>query len=250
MDASTILTVDIGNTAVKAAVYEGERLVRSVVSREASPEVPGSLLAGNTVDGIAYCCVGDDVSGIEASLRNTGLPFMRLDARTSLPIEVSYDTRDTLGVDRVAAAVGVARIGRAVLVADAGTAVTIDLVAGGRFEGGNISPGLKLRFQSLHSFTSRLPLVSPEGEIPVWGHDTESAIRAGVVRGLVAELCAACNAAAARHDRLEFVLTGGDAAILAPLIRREGIVAEVDNSAVSRGLVRIFNYNNQLNHLL
>lgn len=202
MGTSTILTIDIGNTALKAAVYEGERLMQSVVSGVVSPEVPEALMTCNTFDGIAYCCVGDDSAGVGESLRGYGLPFLKLDAGTPLPIEVDYDSRGSLGVDRVAAAVGVASPGEAVLVADAGTAVTVDLVADGHFRGGNISPGLKLRFRSLNAFTSRLPLVGAEGELPVWGHDTTTAIRAGVVRGLVAELRAAFEAAAAGHDAL------------------------------------------------
>lgn len=250
MGTSTILTIDIGNTALKAAVYEGERLVQSVVSGVVSPEVPDALMTCNTFDGIAYCCVGDDSAGVGESLRGYGLPFLKLDAGTPLPIEVDYDSRGSLGVDRVAAAVGVASPGEAVLVADAGTAVTIDLVADGHFRGGNISPGLNLRFRSLNAFTSRLPLVGPEGELPVWGHDTTTAIRAGVVRGLVAELRAAFEAAAAGHDALRMTLTGGDAEILAPLLSQAGVPVSVDLQAVGRGLVRIFEYNKQLDHRL
>lgn len=249
MDTTTILTVDIGNTALKAAVYEEGRLVQSVVSRVVSAEVPEMLMTCNSCDGIAYCCVGEDTGGVERSLRESGLPFLRLGADTPLPIAVDYDSRATLGVDRVAAAVGVACADEAVLVADAGTAVTIDLVADGHFVGGNISPGLKLRFRSLNAFTSRLPLVGPDGELPMWGHDTPTAIRAGVVRGLVAELAAAWRAAAEGRKGLRMVLTGGDAAILAPLLADEGVPVEVDSQAVGRGLVRIFNYNNQMGHL-
>ena len=258
MGTSTILTIDIGNTALKAAVYEGERLVQSVVSGVVSPEVPEALMTCNTFDGIAYCCVGDDSAGVGESLRGYGLPFLKLDAGTPLPIEVDYDSRGSLGVDRVAAAVGVASPGEAVLVADAGTAVTVDLVADGHFRGGNISPGLKLRFRSLNAFTSRLPLVGAEGELPVWGHDTTTAIRAGVVRGLVAELRAAFGhapnhaeeAAAAGHDALRMTLTGGDAEILAPLLSQAGVPVSVDSQAVGRGLVRIFEYNKQLDQRL
>ena len=238
MGTSTILTIDIGNTALKAAVYEGERLVQSVVSGVVSPEVPEALMTCNTFDGIAYCCVGDDSAGVGESLRGYGLPFLKLDAGTPLPIEVDYDSRGSLGVDRVAAAVGVASPGEAVLVAD------------GHLRGGNISPGLKLRFRSLNAFTSRLPLVGAEGELPVWGHDTTTAIRAGVVRGLVAELRAAFEAAAAGHDALRMTLTGGDAEILAPLLSQAGVPVSVDSQAVGRGLVRIFEYNKQLDQRL
>ena len=134
----------------------------------------------------------------------------------------------------------------AVLVVDAGTAVTCDLVADRRFLGGNISPGLKLRFHSLHEFTSRLPLVSPDGELPVFGHDTQTAIRAGVMNGLVWELAGAFETARSEYKNIKMVITGGDAAILAPLLAEHGIEAVADSETVGRGLVRIFNYNNDL----
>lgn len=241
----TILTIDIGNTAMKACVYEDERLVQSVVGPGADPAAVDTLLAFNTVDGAAYCCVGRDDRGIACRLRGEhALPVVEVKADTPLPIGVDYGSRQTLGADRVAAAVGAFEPDSPALVVDAGTAVTIDLVADGRFRGGNISPGLRLRFRSLNAFTSRLPLVGPEGEIPEFGHDTLTAIRAGVVRGLVGELAEAYLTARSNYDDLKMILTGGDAGILQPMLAARGVPVTVDAEVVGRGLVRIFNYNN------
>lgn len=239
----TIMTVDIGNTAMKCAVFEGERLVRSVVCTEGGSDALFTLLGAGSVDGVSYCCVGEDCAGVAECLRRCGLPFMALGPETRLPVEVCYDSRRTLGVDRVAAAVGVAEPGETRLVVDAGTAVTVDFVSDMRFLGGNISPGLRLRFRSLHEFTSRLPLVSPEGDLPLFGRNTQTAIRAGVVRGLVSELADIFAAARFNYENIKMVLTGGDAAILFPLLVARGIDVVADSEAVGRGLVRIFNYN-------
>lgn len=241
----TVMTIDIGNTAMKVGVYEGDRLLQSVVGLGADPAVIDAMLTFNTVDGAAYCCVGRDEGDIARRLREDhSLKVVELNADTPLPIGVDYGSRSTLGADRVAAAVGASDSGRPVLVVDAGTAVTIDLVAGDRFRGGNISPGLKLRFRSLNAFTSRLPLVDPDGELPVFGHDTVTAIRSGVVRGLIGELAEAYRAARADYDDLKMILTGGDAGILQPLLEARGVHVTVDPEVVGRGLVRIFNYNN------
>jgi type III pantothenate kinase len=242
----TILTIDFGNTAMKAAVFEGERLVQSVVGTGSTHEAVDALQTFHSVEGICYCCVGADRENLLEHLRHTGLPMVALGPETPLPIEVCYGSRATLGADRLAAAVGVAGEEEAVLVVDAGTAVTCDLVADRRFLGGNISPGLKLRFHSLHEFTSRLPLVSPDGELPVFGHDTQTAIRAGVMNGLVWELAGAFETARSEYKNIKMVITGGDAAILAPLLAEHGIEAVADSETVGRGLVRIFNYNNDL----
>ena len=196
-----------------------------------------AVLAYNSVDGICYCCVGHEDPDLSVYLAATGLPFVRLDADTPVPIAVEYDSRATLGVDRLAAAVGVS-VERAALVVDAGTAVTSDLVVARRFIGGNISPGLRLRFRSLNAFTSRLPLVGPEGELPLFGHDTVTAIRSGVVRGLVGELVSVYD--------IKMILTGGDASVLYPLLEEAGVDVVADPEIVGRGLVRIFNYNDKI----
>jgi len=189
--------------------------------------------------------VGRENPELGGRLENAGVPVLRLTPDTPVPVGVEYGSRATLGADRLAAAVGVAG-DTPVLVVDAGTAVTIDLVAGNTFLGGNISPGLRLRFRSLNAFTSRLPLVGPEGELPEFGSDTVTAIRSGVMRGLAGELVAAYMTAQSRFGNIKMVLTGGDAAILQPMLAERGIDVESDPEAVGRGLVRIFNYNIEL----
>lgn len=239
-----ILTVDIGNTATKGCVFESERLQQSVVSRGGDLDTMEMLMNFHSVDGVAYCCVGTDDMGVREILRREfGDRMLELSGATALPIAVEY-ARDKLGVDRVAAAVGVADKG-AVLLVDAGTAVTSDIIAGNAFKGGNISPGLKLRFRSLNKFTSRLPLVSPTGDMPDFGEDTTTAIRSGVVRGLVAQIVDDYTIAKREYPEIKLILTGGDADILSPLIAARGIEAVIDHEAVGRGLVRIYNYNRQ-----
>lgn len=238
----TILTIDIGNTAVKTGLYRDGVLVQSVAGVGLGVEAVETMLTFNTVDGICYCCVGSDSNGIITFLRNGKLPYLELTAETPLPIVVDYD-RSTLGVDRIAAAVGVSDSEVPALIVDAGTAVTADLVAEGHFMGGNISPGLKLRFRSLNAFTSRLPLVTPDGPCPDFGHDTRTAIRSGVVNGLVSEIVATYEDARKWFENVRLIVTGGDSAFVSELLRHRGLNPETDCGAVGRGLVRIFNYN-------
>ena len=241
---NVLLTIDIGNTAVKAALFCDGHLVRSIVGRDVGFNQVKTLFESSSAEGICYCCVGTDRDAISDKLGSLGVPVMRLTSDTPLPIAVDYD-RSTLGVDRVAAAVGVSSA-TPVLIVDAGTAVTIDLVADGRFLGGNISPGLRLRFRSLNAFTSRLPRVFPEGDIPAFGYDTRTAIRSGVVNGLIAEITAAYNAVKTKYENLELVLTGGDASLIGPMLESNGVNFIADSEAVGRGLTRIYNYNKNL----
>ena len=242
---SAILTIDIGNTAVKAALFRDGKLERSIAGHGLTSGPVESMLAFCSVDGVVVCSVRDDDADILAALGGVDCRVLTLDSHTPLPIAVDYD-RSTLGVDRVAAACGVAEEGKASLVVDAGTAVTADVVVGNRLLGGNISPGLRLRFRSLNKFTSRLPLVDPNGSLPGFGRDTDTAIRAGVIRGLAAEILAYFNEARKIQNDLSLVLTGGDAALIRPILNEYGLDSVEDSETVGRGLVRIFNYNYDL----
>jgi type III pantothenate kinase len=163
-----------------------------------------------------------------------------------VPLANAYATPATLGADRLAAAVGAAGLwpGRAVLVVDAGTALKLDLVtADGTYHGGSIAPGLAMRLRALHEFTGRLPLLplpAPHATVALVGGSTEGSLLSGVVNGTVAELNGLLAQYCAQHQALVVLLTGGDAAFLAPrLVGRIFVVPEL----VLLGLYRILAYN-------
>lgn len=239
----SLLTVDIGNTSTKLCEFDGEKLVGSRSMSVLDGDVLKSCLEMGHIEGIVYCAVGEENERVKEIIVESGLPYVLLGSDTRLPIRVAYHTRATLGADRLASAVGAVMPGESALVVDAGTAVTADLVVRGEFLGGNISPGISLRFKSLHRFTSRLPLVEAEGRVPEFGCDTETAIRSGVIGGLLGELERCFGEAKKIVKNIKMVLTGGDAPLLMPLLVREGIPVVAEPDALGRGLVRIFNFN-------
>ncbi|GAB2460073.1 type III pantothenate kinase [Hymenobacter qilianensis] len=213
------LTLDIGNTTVKYGCFEDDVLretaiaqtkeqVGEVVQRWKPTHVILASVAGPTDTWAADLCA--QVPGRIVEFKP---------ASTPLPIRNGYATPQTLGADRLAAAVGAAwlRPGRDTLIIDAGTAIKCDWVEGGHtFRGGSIAPGLRLRFQALHTFTGRLPLLEmPPNlltDIPLTGDDTESAIRSGVLNGAVAEVNGLLDQYRAQRPALGVLLAGGDAA--------------------------------------
>lgn len=239
-----ILTIDQGNTTAKATLWSGTDPVGSLRMFRTNIEELLPLLGDEGAQGAIYSSVGHTDAKFLESLRHM------LDGRlevlthaTPLPIEVHYGNRPTLGNDRVAAAAGAAALhpGQTSLIVDAGTAVTIDLLEGGRvFCGGNIAPGVWLRLDSLHRFTDRLPMVDPHGEVPDFGHDTVTAIRAGVLGGMVAEIAAAYAHARARCGDTRLVITGSDTDLLLPLLRNAGLDPDPQPNLVGRGLLHIF----------
>lgn len=185
------LIIEQGNTSSKVAVYNMGRMEASFVFKEFDKEVISFIFKEYPLTkGIFSTVIDKDdelVAYLERNLRN----FVFLDETVSLPIKVRYKTPETLGRDRLAAAVGANYLqpGKDLLVIDAGTAITYELVdASGSYLGGNISPGMTTRFRALNQFTKKLPLVTEQEEVPLVGTDTETAIQAGVVNGIVCEM--------------------------------------------------------------
>jgi len=139
--------------------------------------------------------------------------FIELDHLTDLPIENLYETPETLGKDRLAAAIGANELfpDQNLLVIDAGTAITYDLVSEkNQFIGGNISPGLEMRFKALNHFTGKLPLVSYSDVFQPIGKNTIDAIRAGVQNGILYEIEQCIDAFNRNYQNLRIIMTGGD----------------------------------------
>lgn len=247
LDNLHLLTIDQGNTSAKAVVWQGNKAVSHRRIFDISVESLVPLLENGEVESCAYCSVGHkDAKLLESLRRMLEGSLLVLTSSTPLPIGVEYGSRATLGNDRVAAAAGAVSLfpDEPLLVVDAGTALTIDIVSRkGVFLGGNIAPGLRLRFSSLHEATSALPEVTSEGDIPEFGHDTASAIRSGVVNGIVAEIADSLGRARAMIGESRVVLTGSDAVVLLPLLEQRGIKAAYLPDLVGLGLVSIFRYN-------
>lgn len=145
-------------------------------------------------------------------------PVVYLSHETPIPLTNAYATPATLGPDRLAAAIAShfiaeARFGQrvATLTIDLGTAITYDLTtADGIYLGGNISPGMEMRFKALHEFTDKLPRVQSEGQHPFVGNSTETAIRCGVIDGIRHEIQGFIHQISEKYTDFAVFLTGGD----------------------------------------
>lgn len=170
-----------------------------------------------------------------------------LTPQLSVPLLKAYDTPRTLGADRVAAAVGARalRPADACLVIDLGTCITYDFVdEHDVFQGGLISPGLRMRFQAMHSFTQRLPELQPDEVIPpLVGKNTRHAMQSGVLNGLVAELNGIVAQYREIYSDFQTVVCGGDARFFESSFRTPIFAVP---ELVLVGLHRILQHNVQL----
>lgn len=185
------LTIDQGNSAAKAAVWNGSELVDQVVADRLTHKALADLVEEYHPAKALCCSVTGNGPEFTRWLADMGVESHELCHDTPMPLRIGYRTPLTLGQDRIAAAVGAWSLhpGCGLLVVDMGTAVTYDVVtADGTYLGGNIAPGVGMRLRALRSFTARLPEVSGYGETPQFGFDTVTAMRAGAVRGVAAEI--------------------------------------------------------------
>lgn len=239
------LIVDQGNTACKVAFIRDQKIESITHLQGNAGQALAPILSPHQFDKAIYASVGTLDKDAEAIIKSHTEASIIMDAETSVPIQVAYN-RSTLGVDRLAAAVGAHSIspGKEILVVDAGTAITYErITTNGTYLGGNISPGIFLRFKALHHFTGRLPLIPQENlnlDIPEYGQSTQDAILSGVVNGLIREIESYINDLYAKFESHCVILTGGDAKYLAHKVRSRVLIHP---DLVLLGLNRILEHN-------
>jgi type III pantothenate kinase len=214
-----LLAVDIGNTKIKAAVFKEATLIdkHTFDKNEAEkyfmfffkkyPDITNSILSsvGQRDDELLTYLTAN--SALTVITHGSAFPFAN-----------KYATPATLGIDRMVLAAGAVLKNpiKNCLIIDAGTCVTYDFVeAGNNYLGGAISPGLQLRYQALHTFTAKLPLLSPGMPQQYIGNSTAESIHSGVVNGLLHEINGFIGQYREQYQDVIIILTGGDAEFLA-----------------------------------
>ena len=239
------LVIDIGNSFAKVALFEQDKLVKTILREQVSFDLIRDCIKHNSPDAVILSSVKKEDILLYEFLYDTFPVFYHLTHKLPVPLKIDYRTPKTLGMDRLAAAIGasIEKPGMNLLIIDIGTAITIDFVGSdGVYRGGNISPGPNLRFQSLYRCTKKLPLVDKQGEIPSLGHDTLTAIRSGVINGIVRELDSYIDEYK-KNAKVFTFLTGGNTFYFESKLKN-AIFA--DENLVLKGLNEIIRYNERL----
>jgi type III pantothenate kinase len=236
------LIVDIGNSATKLAVYKGrDRIFISRINELSCAEIEKEL-AGFTINRAIVSSV-KELAPFITDLLFPNVPFVHvLSYKSRLPFKIDYDTPETLGTDRIAAVAGAFSFypGAEILVIDAGTAITFDFLSGDVYKGGNISPGLTMRFKALNKFTGKLPLVSPTDDFTFPGRNTTDAIIAGVITGVTYEINEYIRTFEKKYSDIKIILTGGDCGYIKDKINHQLTYMP---DIVTDGLNNILEYN-------
>lgn len=241
------LVIDIGNTRTKFSVCDRGKVVSTVPLDEFLPSHIEQLkLEYPGLDKAILSSVKDYPNALKQALDKAFDTFIELDAETPLPIENCYESKKTLGKDRIAAVVGAFDLypGSDVLIIDAGTAITYDILTKeGKYLGGTIAPGLEMRFKALNQFTGKLPKIEKTEFNKLYGKTTEQAIIAGVQNGTIYEVDATISSFKEFYNNLKVIITGGDAEFFDNKLKNSFFV---HFNLTSLGLNRILQHNGEI----
>lgn len=224
------LCIDWGNTQVKAALFtdDGQLSNRWQFDTPPSPEDLSARLR-EAPAAIILSATGEVPEATRTWLQEQAF-FLNLTGNTRTPLINAYYSQDTLGPDRLAAAVAMQHQypeGNNLVIC-AGTCITYNFVSHqNTFRGGAIAPGVQMRLDAMHQFTARLPQVDAYGYTLLLGYDTETCMRSGALMGAAFEIEATVAAYRAQYPLFNAVLTGGDAPLLARHLK-SGIFADPD----------------------
>lgn len=217
-----ILAIDVGNTRVKAAVFEQNTLKElktfnqkdfliNIKTLKETYSVPKAIIASVSKLDI------ENLKFLEENFKLT-----KVNSSTKVPFQNLYTTPTTLGVDRIclASAAAIQYPNQNVLVIDAGTCITYDFLNDkNEYLGGAISPGIEMRYKSLPEFTANLPLLEKEIPENFIGNNTFSSIHSGIINGVLKEIEGVINQYEEEFMKLTVVLTGGDTNFLSEQLK-------------------------------
>ena len=201
------ITLDEGNTSVKLALFDNETLV----SKYNNIDLNFVIKLLPKCDRLILSTVKNK-SNFKTLFSNKN--FVLLNNSTPLPIKILYKSPTSLGNDRIALAVGAITNfpNKNVLVIDAGTCITYDFInSKKRVFRGSISPGIQMRYNALHQFTSQLPLLESVDTAMLTGVNTEESIHSGIINGVFVEIDGIIQRYTNQYPDIKVIVTGGNA---------------------------------------
>jgi len=214
------LVIDIGNTLTKIAVFDSGQLIDISIQKRITKNLLIEFIdKTNTnfsdLSPIKSVIISSVVEYPQILKRfiNNNYKFIELNEHTKVPIINCYKSPTTLGKDRLAAVVAANYFYKSqdLLVIDAGTCITYDLInSKGEYIGGSISPGISIRFQALHNFTGKLPLLEKTNFEKLTGQNTKESILSGVMNGILFEVEGVINHYKQQYTTIKTIISGGD----------------------------------------
>ncbi len=241
-----ILTIDVGNTNIKVAVFERFNLLDKFVFQKNNfqnnfkiifKKYPNHLKA--VVSSVSLS-EDDDILWLKKQIH-----VIEINSKTKFPFKNDYSTPKTLGIDRMVLAAGavIEYPNQNILIIDAGSCITYDFITNKKeYLGGAISPGLSMRYKALHDYTAKLPLLENNPPESFIGNSTNQSIYSGVVNGLCYEIEGFISEYSVKNEQFTIILTGGDAIFLANRLKS---TIFADENFLLKSLHQLYTYSLQ-----
>ena len=239
---ATTLCFDFGNTRMNVAVFtDGEFREEQILADDRKVTISALLDKFHPSRSILSSVIHHHPA-VEELLR-AHTRFHKLDHHSIVPVSTPVGKPDTIGADRLALTVAAVTLfpGKNNLVIGLGSAITYNFVNKFReFLGGGISPGMEMRFKSLHTLTAKLPLVKPDWNFPLVGYDTRTNILSGVILGMAKEIDGIVSAYEEKYDNFNVLMGGGDAEYFSRHLKKKIFT---DPNLIYKGLYAISELN-------
>ncbi len=256
-----IICLDVGNTNIKYALFDGEELKLSfrvaTEHKKTSDEYGGQLISILKNNGVEVNMVeGGIISSVVPQLDYTlermcrtylGFKPMMLAPGLKTGLNLRVDNAKEVGADRVVNNVSAVRkYGYPLIIIDFGTATTFNVIdKKGEFVGGVIAPGIKGSLDSLVNGTAKLPRVEIERPDKVIGTNTVTNMQSGIVYGFagLVEYIVKKIKKELKEENVLTVATGGFSEVIAKEI---SCIDKVDKLLTLEGLRYIYYLNAEL----
>jgi type III pantothenate kinase len=217
------LCLDFGNTRMKAAIFENGLLTHTfVLNGEGKQQIEAIIKDHKPEKSILSSVIHHD-SAINDLLQAT-TSFHLLNHLTKLNFTVPVGKPETVGADRLALCAAVVHFypGKNNLIVGLGSCITYNFINKfNQFLGGSISPGLEMRFRSMHEQTALLPLIEKDWNFPLVGYDTKTNLLSGVIMGMAKEIEGIVEEYEKKYSNFNVVLTGGDCTYFERLLKKK-----------------------------
>ncbi len=238
----TTLCLDFGNTRMKCGIFvDGEFQEEQILENDHEDTIRVLLDRFQPARTILSSVIHHNPR-MEELLR-AATRFHKLDHHSKVPVTTPVGKPETIGADRLALVVAAVTLfpGKNNLVIGLGSAITYNYINKDKeFIGGGISPGMEMRFKSLHEYTAKLPLVKADWNFPLAGYDTRTNILSGVILGMAKEIDGIVDAYQEKYDNFNVLMSGGDSAYFTRRLKNK-IFA--DPYLIYKGLYAISEFN-------
>ena len=253
-----IICMDVGNTNIKYAVFDGEKLAMSfrvaTEHKKTSDEYGGqliSILGNNKINAseIKGGIISSVVPQLDYTLERMCLTYLKIKPLQLVPglktgLNLRVDNAKEVGADRVVNNVAAIRkYGAPLIIIDVGTATTFNVIdSKGEFIGGVIAPGIKGSLDSLVNGTAKLPRVEIERPASVIGKNTVTNMQSGIVSGFagLVEYIVKKIKRELKSENLTTVATGGFSEVIAKEI---SCIDRIDKLLTLEGLKYLYDIN-------